>query len=198
MADPERRSPVPTFRINVSPMGVDLEVYNDKPVPHADLIQSMMNAGACAAFGLKPSWNTEGGVEGIYRRTAIQFENWDEGRLGTINTLWEAMPYLKPREQEAIDKVLGYYEVFLTTMFGMPIRIEGQPYPPEVFLVKPELQTREAVWEKIMDTLANTGGGRFPKEVTTWLANCGEASRRYLRGLSDDEIQRFFVDPPGE
>lgn len=196
MAGPERRPPAPTFNVEVSRMGVELEVYNDKPIPQADLIQAMINAGACTAYGLHPSWNSEGGVEGIYRKAPIQFENLSDGKVGIINMMWQSMDYLKDRQAQATNDVLGYYEVFLEQFVGRPINIEGTYYPFETFLVNPTLQTREAVWDRIMDTFAHTGGGKFPRQVRDWLMKTGEASRRYLRGLTDEEIQRFFVPPP--
>lgn len=197
MPNSEIVKPTPTFEVEKSRIGVELNVFHDRVVPHADLIQAMMNAGACSAFCLKPSWNTEGGVEGIYKKTYIGFENWgEEGKIGILNTVYEAMPYLEYEKREAIEEVLGYYSLFLTQMFEQPIRIEGQWYPPEVFLVKPELQTREAVWNKVMEGFRDVGGGKFPKQVKAWLINEGEASRRYLRGLTDEEVQRFFIEPP--
>lgn len=198
MANPERVKSIPTFEIDSSNMGVRLEVFNHGTIPQAGLIQGVMNAGACVSFGLNPSWTTEGGVEGVYKRAAIELTNWSDGALGVANEFWESWEYLRPKEEEAVEDVLGYYDVFLTVMFEQPITIEGLYYPPETFLINPNLQTPEAVWRKIMDALAGTGGGRFPKQVKDYLVNAGEASRRYLRGLTDEEIQRFFIDPPLE
>lgn len=196
MAFPEGLSPHPTFKVETSVIGVELQVFDGRTVPHADLIQSMMNAGACVAFGLRPSWTTDGGVEGAYKGAPIDLENLSDGQLGIINTLWEAKSNLRPRQEEATDRVLGFYEVYLATMFEQPVKIEDQWYPPEVILINPALQTRDAVWKRSIDSLAKTGGGKFARDVKRWLVNNSEASNRYLRGLTDEEIERFFVDPP--
>ncbi len=202
MADPreasEKRSIVPTFEVEISPAGIMLDVFGWRTVPQADLIQAMMNAGACYNFGLSPSFSTEGGVEGIYKKTSIQLTNWGDGVLGIGNEMWQVMDYMKDQQVSATDDVLGYYEVFLRQMFESPVNIEGIAYPAEVLLVNPNLQTRGAVWDKIMDTFVNIGGGRFPKQVRDYLIRSGEAGRRHLRGLTDEEIQRFFIEPPTE
>ena len=146
MADPERRTYPLAFAVDVAPDGIILKNNTLRNIPHLDLIRAMMNAGACAAFNLRPSLNTEGGVEGSHRRTAINFENWGDETLGIYNTAWKAMDYMKPKEVDATNEVLGYYELFLTVMFESPIIIDNKSYSPGAFLIMPNLQTREAVW----------------------------------------------------
>lgn len=207
MAFPERISPAPRFRIERNPLvPIQVETIGGEQIPHADLIQSMMNAGACVSFGLTPAFASEGGVEGVVRRriggrrvkVPIELLNLDQGEIGITNTYWEMTGNLKPEQQDILNDVLGYYDLFTTQMFEYPRIVNRRWSPPEEMLDDPAMQTREAVWKRVRDTLRNTGGGKFAGEVQNWLVNQHEASRRYLRGLTDSEIQQFFVDPPIE
>lgn len=184
----ETRRPTPTFEIDVSPMGIKLNVFDRRTVPHADLIQAMMNAGACFEFGLRASWSAEGGVEGLYRRTPIELENLGEDNIGIINSMWESVDYLRPRQQEALDRILGYYDLFLRQMFEYPRLIDGQYRPAETLLQDAVFQTREAVDKRIIDALANTGGGKFARDVQGWFEKASAHTKRNLRGITNEEL----------
>lgn len=194
MAHPERidrvDSPRPTFEVDMSPLGVKLEVAGGKKIPHADLIQATMNASAIVLFDLRPCFSTEGGIEGIYQGDPIKLTNWDDGHLGILNEFWQ-----DEDEGEGLWEVLGFYEVFLHMMFKMNLKIEDEWYPPETFLAAPSLQTAEAVWARLDDIMRNLGSGALPPKVKHFFTN-NELARRYLRGLTDEEVKQIFVKPP--
>lgn len=188
-----RESTPPIFHVDTSFMGVKLEGVEKRNIPHADLIQATMNASAIAAFGrraLRPNFATEGGVIGTYHGVPIELSNMED-HLGVFNDNYQ---YARD-EDEGLWEVLGFYESFLYMMFELDLKLEGEWYPPETFLAAPSLQTTEAVWDKLDDTMRNIGSWRLPPKVMR-LFTQDEVARRYLRGLTDEEIKRFYVDPP--
>lgn len=162
--------------------GVKLEGIRKDRIPHANLIQTAMNASACVLFGLSPSFSAEGGLEGIYREYPVELSNWSDA-LGISEDNFSFIG--TGTDVDGINEILNFYDQFLGFMF------EGS----EEFFKDPSLQTTEAVWGKLKDVIRKLGGSTLPSKVMTLLVK-DETARKFLRGLTDEEIVQSFVPPP--
>ncbi len=182
----ERKPTLPlSIEITNDFTGVRLEGIRKDQIPHADLIQATMNASAMILFKLSPDFSVEGGLEGMYKGYPVQLRNWGGDVLGISeenNCFVGTGTNGKP-----IKRILNFYEQFLNLMFKKD----------KSFLKEPSLQTTEAVWTKLKDAMRRLGDDTLPTKVMALLVK-DEEGRRFLRGLTDEEIVQSFVPPPFE
>lgn len=160
------------YVIERSFQGVILRTASWLPVPHASLIQATMNAAACERFGLDPLIATEGGTSGLYEDTFVEFANWGDDDLGIFDELYDI-----PDDTGRRGEIVNFYAGLLSAV------MDGS-----------SPQSQEDVLIKISKILENLGGREF---VNKTFARFSQPGKKFLRGLTDEEIMAAYVPPPG-
>ena len=160
------------YVIERSFQGVILRTASWLPVPHAGLIQATMNAAACERFGLDPLFATEGGTCGLYEDTFVEFANWGDDDLGIFDELYDI-----PDDTGRRSEIVSFYAGLLSSV------MDGD-----------SPQSQEDVIVKISKILEKLGGREF---VNKTLARFSQPGNKFLRGLTDKEINTTYVSPPG-
>lgn len=168
----------PDFELVDYSQGIFLETYG-RDVPHADLIRTVMHASACNVFYLEPNINVEGGVRGTYKGDVVDLTNWEDSTVGIIDERWRT-EFDRPGNTE----VREFYKEFLLWLSKQEIALENST----------KINSRTAVFKMLMNHVEDLGGETLVKSVIDMLGN--PLDRPFITGFSDDEVDRYFVEPP--
>lgn len=192
MADQERKEKhFPLLEVTRVRYGVWVDSHH-RDIPQRDLMVVLLNMALVARFNLDGASSTtvEGGVAGNINRIPIELENFGSSYLnqrdiGLLDGFYVAGLYSS--EPPHLKGLFDFYEELLEKIF------EGEK-GSEVLAGK--YSTPEQTMNMINGVLAEAGGEDFPEQVRSRLLGLPLGQRAYLRGLTDEEINRVFVQPP--
>lgn len=169
--------------------GVELNCPRKEEIPHLGLIISILNAALITRFNLSVCFATEGGVEGVYKRCYVSLLNCYE-RLGL---LVEEADY---HQGKGLTEVLDFYEKMLCYLFEEEFSYRKRRYRRGEILRQSKDEKVNRVLEILFAVLSKARSNKFASKVMGTVNSANPFFRRYLRGLSDEEIAKFFVPPP--
>lgn len=173
----------------------EVRVVFPKEIPHLGLVSSVFNAALVAKFNLGVCFATEGGVQGMYKGSRIDLRN-DGGNLG----LWNEE--MSCSQGPGVVKVLDFYRQLVGLLLEQDFTVGKRHYRRgEILRLPKEEQTTERTLEILVAILVKASRSRefAEKVVRELVGNAGNPfSAPFLRGLTEEEIGRFFVPPPLE
>lgn len=178
---------------------VTLELPYKNEVPWADTVITVLNAALLTKYSrLRPCFATEGGVEGRVGWSIVEFRN-DYEHIGLSSDYDFHLHYPSP---QPTDWVLRFYERLLTAVFARRLRYRRQEVRPGAILWLPAEGSDNHIeaWKLLSLALRTVGGPRMPEKVLAVLRQERGSlfgGLAHLRGLTDEEIVKIFVPPPG-
>lgn len=186
---------------NLIPVGIErlstyggVRVIFPREIPHSGLVTSVFNAALIARFNLGVCFATEGGVQGRYKGSYIELRNHYDN-LGLWN---ERAEYSRGKE---VVEILDFYRQLVGLLLEEDFTVGKKHYRRgEILRLPEEEQTTEKTWEILVAILIKARSRKFAQKVIKELvANSSNPfSAPYLRGLTPEEIVKFFVPPPLE
>lgn len=182
----ERERPKPFINICRQPYGIWVDTAS--PIPQRQLMASVLNSSIMVRFNFDwPSFAAEGGVQGIVASHHIDLTNFGDERgrgIGLIDGLYTWGAYTE--EPARFKDVFDFYDKLIRKIFdgenGTNV-MEGIYSTPEETLLM------------LNGVLSEVGGSDFPQKVMQKILSIPPDQRVYLRGLTDEDIERIFVQP---
>ncbi|MDP2720455.1 MAG: hypothetical protein Q8O75_00725 [bacterium] len=174
---------------NGEEFGVQLTWPPKREIPCANQVVSFLNAALIARFDLEVLFATEGGIEGSFRGEYMDLRNFGHEIGLVVDRSY--------RQGLALREVLDFYERLLRHLFQEQLEVRGRRYQrAEILRLDPSDQHPEKVWEILVAMAMVVDGEDFAKKVVQVLQRTASSfGAEHLRGLTDEEIARFFVPP---
>lgn len=177
--------------------GVRITYPDKRDIPQSNLVASVLNTALMARFQLRICFNVEGGVEGLYKGAYVDLRNLEDN-LGLF--VGETSEYYL--QSRGLHEVLDFYEKMVRLLFEQSFQIGKKIYPRGAILLLPKSENdgvgQDEVWKVLIAMLTKVRSRKFARQVATKFVN--ESSNpfggRYLTGLTNEEIVKFFVPPP--
>lgn len=182
--------------VSVENYGLHVELYvfgaGTTEIPHRRLIAEVLNTAMLLRFKLRVCFATEGGIQGFLRDGPVELRNLYH-QFGLAESEY--------RNSKASVRLLRWYEKLLRLLFEDDLRYGSHKYGRVALLkLSGEPKDQSNAFILLWVALARQEGRTFANRVFQELKK-GESSlmgtKRFLAGLSDEDIANMFVPPPG-
>jgi hypothetical protein len=174
-----------------SRIGTRVEAPSFDRIPHNRLIVQVLNQALIKRFHLDVNFSTEGGVEGVWRKQGVRYQNWgvdDDGSLGLVREDTQ-LPII-PAEVA----IQSWYCSILRLLFTEHLRFGRRDYGVASILKlgvdSPD--SRSDAQTLLWTALARKETRSFANEVLQESRNC----LTHLAGLTSEDIARMYVPLP--
>lgn len=182
--------------VEVSNWGLQVELFvlgtKTIEIPHRRLIAEVLNTALLIRFGLRVCFAIEGGVQGFLRDGPVELQNLYD-KLGLSESEY--------RDSKASIRLLRWYEKLLRLLFEDDLKFGRRRYGHAAILkLSGEPKDTSDALILLWVALARREGKVFANSVFQELRGMGKSllgAKRFLAGLSDEDIARTFVPPPG-
>lgn len=156
------------------------------------LIATILNTALMVRFKLKVCLATEGGVKGFYKKESIELRNFDN-QIGLYDEY-------QIKDSVSVTEILNWYENLLKVLVEKELVIDNKNFGRGAILkLSSEPENKEKAKALLWLALCKkTGSKGFANEVFERLRveQSNPFGGRYIAGLSDKDIAKFFVPPP--
>lgn len=172
--------------------GVKLFPPKDR-IPSSNLVVTVLNAALMTKFNLRVCFACEGGVEGCYGKSYIELRNLDNELGLSVDS-----DYV---QTEVLKEVLDFYEEMLRILFVKEFNLYKRKYKAGEILkieAKDEDERWKKTWRILLAMLIKVKSKKFAEKVVETIEKVSQNpfSAPYIRGLTSEEIVKFFVPPP--
>lgn len=163
--------------------GVELSFPEKDEVPYSDLIIAMLNSALMTKFNLNVDFITEGGLEGM------DFE---------LRNIMDKIGLYVDEGEESAKEALDFYEKMLRQLFEEPLSFGNVTFRRGEILWLDETENSYSdALIYLFGTLTRTTDRAFAERILKTKEQVEKTPLGpYLRGLSDEEIEKFFIPPP--
>lgn len=161
-----------------------------REIPCSGLIATVLNSALITKFNLRVCFATEGGVEG----RGYELRNCNDN-LG----LYTDYDFYTEYGENNAGKTLDFYEKMLRQLFEEPLSFGNVNFKRgEILRLENNKKSYSDALIYLFGTLTKTADRKFAEDVlkTKEEVAMNPFSAPYIRGLTDEEIVRFFVPPP--
>jgi len=178
---------IPTSIIGVEDSSVKLFQPEKEETPHSDLIVSVLNSALMTRFNLSTCFATEGGIV-------------KNGRKGyELNNCYDYIGLSADYGGENAERAFDMYEALLLQLFQREMTFGGIKFRRgEILWLEDKPETYSDALILLVGTLTNTCGRAFTKKTLKKMREIQASpfASRFLRGLTDGEVVKYFVHPP--
>ena len=182
--------------VEVSNWGLQVELFvlgtKTVEIPHRRLIAEVLNAALMLRFGLEVCFAAEGGVQGFLTDGPVELRNLYD-KLGLSESEY--------RDSKASIRILRWYEKLLRLLFEDDLKFGRRRYGRAAILkLSGEPKDTSDALILLWVALARQESKVFANLVFQELKEMEKSllgMKRFLAGLSDEDISRTFVPPPG-
>ena len=168
----------------------DVRLYwpSGNEVPFKGLIVAILNSALITKFNLDVCVATEGGVCGEVGKGLIELRNYHD----------EIGLYPEMGEKHA-EKVFDFYEKMMRQLFEEPLSFGNANFRRgEILWLEENKENTSNALTYLFATLTKTASRKFAEKVlsTKEKIERNPFSAPYIRGLTNEEVAQFFVQPP--